>query len=87
MITAGTQGTLVVWDAATGRETLSLEGHRKGVLALAAAPGLRIFSAGLDGTVKLWEGLDPGPGTARPDAGPGGERPGRVPARPPAAQY
>ncbi len=66
VITAGTEGPLVVWDAITGRETISLEGHRKPVLALVTSPGLRIYSAGLDGTVKLWEGLDPGPALPPP---------------------
>jgi WD40 repeat protein/tRNA A-37 threonylcarbamoyl transferase component Bud32 len=61
VITGGDEGPLVIWDPTTGRETLQLDGHRQPVMALAAAPGLQIYSAGLDGTVRLWEGLDPGP--------------------------
>ena len=72
MITAGPQGPIVVWDAVTGLETITLEGHKKGVVVLVAAPGLRIYSAGLDGTVKLWEGLEPGP---LPDPRKAGKRP------------
>jgi WD40 repeat protein len=68
IVTAGAESPLVVWDPATGRETIALKGHRKPVLALVAAPGPRIYSAGMDGTVQLWEGLDPGPPPPRPRA-------------------
>ena len=61
VITAGAESALVVWDTSTGRETIALEGHKKPVLTLVTAPGLRLYSAGLDGTVRIWEGLDPGP--------------------------
>jgi WD40 repeat protein len=66
VVTGGTDGAIVVWDAVTGRETITLEGHKQAVLALVATPGLELYSAGIDGTVKLWEGLDPGPFKAKP---------------------
>ena len=73
VVTGGNDGPLVVWDAVTGRETIALDGHKKPVFALVAAPGQsddkivgRIYSAGSDGTVRLWEGLDPGPTAAAP---------------------
>ena len=65
VVTGGTEGAIVVWDAVTGRETITLEGHKQAVLAV-ATPGLELYSAGIDGTVKLWEGLDPGPLKAKP---------------------
>ena len=59
IVTGAADGTLVVWDFVTGRETLALEGHRKPVFTLVSAQPIQIFSAGLDGKVKLWSGLAP----------------------------
>jgi WD40 repeat protein len=71
IISAGSGPELIVWDPATGRETFALQGHRQPALTLAAGAGLRLYSAGLDGTVKVWEGLDPGPVAPRANAQPG----------------
>jgi WD40 repeat protein len=49
-------GSVHVWDAATGAEKLTLKRHAGGVTCLAmSADGQRIFSGGLDGTVRVWD--------------------------------
>src|SRR5208283_5343385 len=49
---------VTVWDATTGKETLSLRGHRGGVYSVAWSPdGARLVSAGADGTVKIWSAI------------------------------
>jgi eukaryotic-like serine/threonine-protein kinase len=56
--TCGTDDIVVqVWDVTGGHETLSLTGHTDRVSAvLFACHGLRLYSAGRDGLVKLWDG-------------------------------
>ncbi len=53
---ASFDGTVRVWDLATGVETLVLRGHRGGVRDVAYHPdGKWLVSASLDGTLKLWD--------------------------------
>jgi dipeptidyl aminopeptidase/acylaminoacyl peptidase len=52
-------GTLKVWEAATGRQLLSLKGHASGVLSVVWSPdGKRIATGSEDGTAKVWEAAD-----------------------------
>ena len=47
--------TVKVWDAATGQELLTLNGHRESVNSLAFSPdGMWLATAGSDETVKVW---------------------------------
>ncbi|MDR0601472.1 MAG: hypothetical protein LBG42_03755, partial [Treponema sp.] len=50
--------TVKVWDAESGREIMTLSGHRHRVLSVAYSPdGRRIVSGSYDHTVKVW-GMD-----------------------------
>ena len=56
LASAGHDGTVKVWDAATGQETLTLGGHTAPVNGVVFSPdGQRLASAGHDGTVKVWD--------------------------------
>jgi WD40 repeat protein len=45
-----------VWEAATGRELLTLEGHRSCVESVAWSPdGQRLATGSVDNTAKVWE--------------------------------
>ena len=49
-------GTVRIWDAATGQERATLAGHTGGVEAVAVAPdGSWLASGGRDGTVRIWD--------------------------------
>ncbi len=63
---AGVDGTVKVWDARTGQETLTLKGHTDLVASVAFSPdGQRIASASWDGTVKVWDARPVNDGPAR----------------------
>src|SRR3990172_7666199 len=60
-VIAGTGGSnnsgnaIKLWEAATGRELLTLNGHTSWVMGLAFSPdGKWLASTSLDGTVKIW---------------------------------
>jgi WD40 repeat protein len=65
---AGVSGNdIKLWDAATGRELLTLTGHTGWVMGLAFSPdGQWLASTSLDGTVKIWS-LMPGNETVTVD--------------------
>ncbi len=56
IVTAGADGTVRVWDAASGDAVAVLRGHTSDAVDAAFLPGgERVVSAGADGTVRLWE--------------------------------
>src|SRR5262249_7711414 len=49
---------VIVWDAATGKELLSLRGHPEAVRYVAfSSDGKYIVTGGTDGVLKVWEGV------------------------------
>ena len=56
LASAGSDGTVRLWDAVSGQLTATLEGHTGPVRGVAFAPdGRRLASAGDDGTVRVWD--------------------------------
>jgi WD40 repeat protein/serine/threonine protein kinase/tetratricopeptide (TPR) repeat protein len=56
LASAGADGTVKVWDVASGQEVLSFQGHTREVYGLAFSPdGKWLASASWDGTVKVWD--------------------------------
>lgn len=62
---ASQDGTVHVWDAATGQRFFRYHGHRGSVNAVAWSPnGSYIASASSDTTVQVWDALQTGEGSA-----------------------
>jgi WD40 repeat protein/serine/threonine protein kinase len=56
IVTGHADGKARVWDAATGKERLTLWGHTDRVLSAAFSPdGARIVTAGADETARVWD--------------------------------
>ena len=56
LATVGDDGTVRLWDPATGQTTTTLTGHTGPVYAVAWSPdGTTLATAGQDGTVRLWD--------------------------------
>jgi WD40 repeat protein len=56
LASAGGDGTVLVWEAASGALLHKLAGHTRAVVDVAFSPdGRHLASAGADGTVRIWE--------------------------------
>jgi WD40 repeat protein/serine/threonine protein kinase len=57
LATGGADETVKVWNATTGRETVTLRGQRERITGLAWGPGGRLAAGCGDGAVKVWNSL------------------------------
>jgi small GTP-binding protein len=56
IVSGGSDETVRLWDAPSGRALAVLEGHKNWVLSVGWSPdGSRLVSGGGDGTVRLWD--------------------------------
>ena len=56
LVSAGREGVLHLWDAATGRDLYTLSGHKQEVNSAAFSPdGAALASVGDDGRIILWD--------------------------------
>jgi WD40 repeat protein len=58
LASAGSDGTVRIWDPETGQQRTTLEGHRAdvgGVCPVTVAGKELLASAGDDGTVRIWD--------------------------------
>jgi len=67
VVTGGSDGSVQVWGAGSGRRITAWTGSRRGVTALTAMPGAdgvyRIVVGDIDGAVTIWK-----PHTGKPEA-------------------
>lgn len=55
-LSAGSSGTINIWNIDTGRLIIKLKGHNNTVFSLSFSPDDRtVLSGAADGTIKLWE--------------------------------
>jgi WD40 repeat protein len=55
IVSGGADGTVRVWDRATGQSIGQLTGHTSWVQAIAVGPSGEVVSAGGDGTARRWD--------------------------------
>jgi WD40 repeat protein len=64
IVTASSDKTARIWDAARGKEIAVLRGHEDDVYSAAFSPdGARIVTASWDNTARIWDAAS---GPARP---------------------
>ena len=54
LVSGSFDGTIKVWDLATGQCERTLKGHTSAVYALAACAGGKMASGSGDNTIKIW---------------------------------
>ncbi|MDW8079616.1 MAG: hypothetical protein RMJ16_12090, partial [Thermoguttaceae bacterium] len=55
ILTGSGDGTARLWDAATGRELRTFQGHTHSVISVAFSPdGSKVLTGSADGTARLW---------------------------------
>jgi WD40 repeat protein len=59
-------GTIKLWDPASGQLQATLEGHSASVSALAVLPGGQLASGAGDRTIKLWDPASGEPESSQP---------------------
>jgi formylglycine-generating enzyme required for sulfatase activity len=68
--------TIKIWDATSGKETLTLKGHTSGVHSVAFSPdGRSIASGSSDDTIKIWDVSSDEPAVEPLHAEPAGRQP------------
>ena len=83
LASGGDDGTVRIWDPATGQQHATLAGHDGPVRAVAIAPDGTWLASGGDGTGRCGSGIRPPASSAPPSTGharpgdSGGDRPGR----------
>ncbi len=55
LASGGRDGTMKIWDSATGKELFSLKGHAVWVTSVAFSPDGQRLASGGGGTVKIWD--------------------------------
>ncbi len=75
LASGGADGTVTLWDPATGREVLTLRGLKLDTIVSFSRDGRKLAATGLRGSAMLWEAASPEEVAAR-DAR---ERAGSVP--------
>jgi WD40 repeat protein len=51
----GFQRTIILWDAATGKQIYTLDTHQEPVRSLAFSPNSKTLASGGDSTIRLWD--------------------------------
>jgi WD40 repeat protein len=55
LASASVDRTVKVWDATTGRETLTFKGHESGMKSVTFSPDGKKLASSDDNTVELWD--------------------------------